>query len=203
MSQSRTAPDPDDVNLQIDVALVKSPAPPPVLVTEGPMRTSGRAYEAPPPPDELHVTFTRRPPPLFMFWLVVLPIAALWLFKSVAPWAGFFAVVPFMVLVLASTNDQCRLVASYQRIAFRRRMMPWSSWVSIPTKKIEGLELAGGWTLGFRLVLRAGGRRHLLHRSGSYTEIARLKGLLEDRLMLAPATPAPAPALPGSPASLG
>lgn len=199
MSERRNASDPYDASLQIDVALVKSPAPAPVVVAEGPMRTSGRAYEAPPPPDELHVTFTRRPPPLIWLWLIGLPIAALWLTKAVSPGAGMFAVLPFMGLLLISTNDQCRLVASYQRIAFRRRLMPWSSWVSVPVKKIEGLELTGGWTLGFRLILRAGGRRHLLHRAGSYSEIQRIKELLENRLQLAPAAP---PALPESPRTL-
>lgn len=150
------------------------------------MRTSGRAFEAPPPPDELHVTFTRRPPPLVWVWLIGLPFVALWLTRSVSPAAGMLAVLPFMGLLFAVSNDQCRLVASHQRIAFRRKLLPWSSWQVVPVKTIQGIEVTGGWTLGFRLVLRAGGRRHLLHRSGNYTEISRLKGVLDDRLRLAP-----------------
>jgi hypothetical protein len=199
-----SALDPDDVKLQLDVALVKAPAPPPVLVVDGPMRTPGRAFEAPPPPDELHVTFTRRPPPLIWFWLIALPIAALWLTSSQNPVAAMFAVLPFLAILIAVSNDQCRLVASHQRIAFRRALRPWSSWRVIPVKTIESLDLAARWPFGFRLVLRAGGRTYTLHRTRSYTEISRLKDVLEDRLRLGPppATPAPSPALPDAPAKL-
>jgi hypothetical protein len=121
------------------VERVTAPASRPELVVDGPLRTAGRPYVAPRPPDQLHVVWPwkRRPGPLIGVSAYVVGCVGIGRDGFLIP--ALVMLLPALYVGAALLVNRHRLVLAERRITLRHEPLPWPGTRSLAIRDIDSV----------------------------------------------------------------